>query len=254
MAAARGLRPGPVLWVAGLVAGVALVAGGAVVARELVAGRAAGKSGDGSAYVLALPGVLRAEQVTVAIVSSGCGDPVYGSGFPVAAGYLATAAHVVAGSSAVLVRTQGGQSVPAQVVLFDPDLDVAVLRAPGLAAAGVAWAEPAAGMSAAVIGYPQGGRETAVAASIVERMKLDGRDIYGARVVSRDVGVLSAPVAPGFSGGPVVDGDGRVVGLVYGASDGTPGRSFALTYSGIRDDVDWGVHSSAPTVAGRCRA
>ena len=61
-----------------------------------------------------------------------CGQGSTGSGFVYAVDHIATNAHVVAGMSQVRVVASDGRSWGADVVLFDADLDVAVLFVPGL--------------------------------------------------------------------------------------------------------------------------
>ena len=64
----------------------------------------------------------------VQIIADGCSQvEVHGAGLMVAAGRIATVAHVVAGAKQIEVRGANG-SAPATVVYFDPILDVAVLE------------------------------------------------------------------------------------------------------------------------------
>ena len=61
--------------------------------------------------------------------ANGCGPRIgFGSGTVINGGDIVTAAHVVAGSTSVEVIDGNGARAPAKVVLFDPDLDLAVLR------------------------------------------------------------------------------------------------------------------------------
>ncbi len=78
----------------------------------------------------------KAQRATVEILADGCtaGYRNEGSGFAVARGYVVTNAHVVAGTDEQAV-IDGTLRLHADVVLFDPSLDIAVLHVPDLAAA-----------------------------------------------------------------------------------------------------------------------
>ena len=82
----------------------------------------------------ATPGVRTAADRVSKIESRGCGGILYGSGFPISADEILTNAHVVAGTRQTGVRTVDGRLHAAEVILFDPDRDVAVLRVDGLGA------------------------------------------------------------------------------------------------------------------------
>src|SRR6202035_5139657 len=92
-------------------------------------------------------------------VASSCGRAVEGSGFVYAPGHVLTNAHVVAGvTEGQEVFTTGNVTLPARVVLYDPQLDIAVLDVPGLNAPPLRFAGPAAvGADAIVAGYPLDG-------------------------------------------------------------------------------------------------
>ena len=75
--------------------------------------------------------VIAAEGSTVQIAGAGCGVIQEGSGFVVAPDLVVTNAHVVAGiPDPVVIDTHGRHTT--STVLFDPTLDLAVLRVPGL--------------------------------------------------------------------------------------------------------------------------
>ena len=95
------------------------------------------------------------------ILSTGCGGQVEGSSFVVAPGVLVTNAHVVAGIKSPKVVV-GGISYNANVVLFDPSLDLAVLKtqAPLGRALSVTSATVSSGTPSAVVGFPEMGTST----------------------------------------------------------------------------------------------
>lgn len=196
--------------------------------------------------------VAAARTATVKIISPGCGGISEGSGFVVAPGYVATNAHVVAGGNQPFIQDISGQHA-AQVVLFDPDLDLAVLRVSGLSVPPLVidpHDEPR-GTIAAALGYPGGGGFTAGAAAILERQTATGRNIYDQGLIRRDVYVLQAIVRPGNSGGPLVTPSGTVIGVIFATSTTNPNVGYALTSAEIRPDLDR-ARTSGPVATGAC--
>ncbi len=183
------------------------------------------------------PGVTRAAQSVVKVSSFGCGGLVTGSGFPVGAGYIVTNAHVVSGTSGHSILTVAGGKLPGTVVYFDPERDVAVLYVPDFRSAPLVFGPAQRGTKGAVIGYPGGGPEQVSPAVVDGRIDAEGRDIYNANLVTRQIFVIQAKVRPGNSGGPLVDLDGRVLGLVFATSAGDPNQAYALTDDEIQGDV-----------------
>lgn len=173
-----------------------------------------------------------ADQSTVRIVGEACGAVQEGSGFIVAADYVVTNAHVVAGVGSPRVQEQGGGSQGAVVVAFDPRLDIAVLHTTSnldprpLPLDGKVVDR---GTQGAVMGYPEGGPLKGRPGAVRQEIEAVGRDIYGRSVVRRDVYELQAVVRPGNSGGPFVLSDGTVAGVVFAASTSDSDIGYALT-------------------------
>ena len=183
------------------------------------------------------PGVTHAAQAVVKVASLGCGGQVTGSGFPVATGYIVTNAHVVSGTSAHTIITPGGVEMQATVVFFDPERDIAVLYSPEFRAAPLIFGPAERGTNGAVIGYPGGGPEQVSPAVVDGRVPARGYDIYNSNLVTREIYVIQARVRPGNSGGPLVDLEGRVLGLVFATSAGDPTQAYALTDGEIAGDI-----------------
>ena len=198
------------------------------------------------------PGVQAAEAETLRIQGNGCGGIVYGSGFPVGPGMVLTNAHVVAGTAGTTVQSSGGRRLSARVVLFDPRRDVAILYVPRLALAPLNEATARAGTQGAAIGYPGGGSETAEPAVVNGQFDAEGRDIYGQSLVVRSIWILQAKVIPGNSGGPLVDLDGNVIGVIFAASTSNPGQAYALTDAEVQPDIDQAQGHTNPVAVGPC--
>ncbi|MDN3261602.1 MarP family serine protease [Streptomyces sp. CSDS2] len=162
-----------------------------------------------------------------------------GSGFVYAPGRVLTNAHVVAGIDRPGVRVGGaGRSYPARVVLFDPGRDVAVLYVPGLRAPALRFAPDAGrGEAAVVAGYPEDGGLELRTASVTDRVRAVGPDIYDERTLTRDVYTIRSEVLPGNSGGPLLTRDGRVLGMIFARSASDAGTGYVLTAAELTGDA-----------------
>lgn len=198
---------------------------------------------------------LRASVLKIRGLAPSCSRGLEGSGFVVAPQRVVTNAHVVAGTDEVGVQTRSGL-LRASVVLYDPETDLAVLDVPGLTAPALTLATSTAapGTSAVVLGYPLDGPYTASPARIRDDFRLRGPDIYDSRTVSRDVYTIRGQVRSGNSGGPMVDGEGRVLGVVFGAAIDSPDTGFVLTATEVADEVAAAATASTPVSTGACTA
>jgi S1-C subfamily serine protease len=200
--------------------------------------------------------VAHAAQAVVKVTGLGCGGLVTGSGFPVGNGYVVTNAHVVSGTKTHTIYSASSAQMPATVVYFDPDRDVAVLSVPDFKMAPLVFGPASRGTKGAVIGYPGGGQQKTLPAIVDGRITAEGRDIYNSKLVTRQIFVIEASVRPGNSGGPLVDLEGRVLGLVFATSAGVPNQAYALTDDEIDADIRYALAHPAPrdTSAYACAA
>lgn len=161
----------------------------------------------------------------------------FGSGviIDVKQGIVLTSAHLVAGADKIRLGSAGRMS-DARVLHFDAELDVAILRAESLPADAVACvtcnaASPVTAQSVIAIGNPFGLEKTVSTGivSAVRRTELaDGRLI---QMIQTD-----AAVNPGSSGGPLLDMDGRLIGIIskiYTQSGTSSGIAFAIPIQSI---------------------
>jgi S1-C subfamily serine protease len=190
---------------------------------------------------------------TVKIVGSGCGDIQEGSGFVVAPGVVVTNAHVVAGIARPTVQDSSGIH-DTTVVFFDPSYDLAVMRVSGLREHPLTLDpnDVARGVQALVLGYPGGGPFTAAPAGIMANFSAEGRDIYGQALTLRDVYEVQSVVRPGNSGGPLVQADGQVIGVVFSRSTTNGNIGYALTSPGVLTRVQRAEAASGSVGTGPC--
>ncbi len=191
---------------------------------------------------------------TLLIRANACGYVLSGTGFVVKPGYIVTNAHVVAGSAQISVGRDGGSQVRASAVLFDPELDVALLYAPGLTAPALTLADqlPSHGTLAAALGHPGGGVLSTIAAAVTSTYQAQGRDIYGTSVVSRQIIELQAAIQQGDSGGPLVLKDGTVGGVVFAEAQTDPNVGYALSPVAIGERIQPGLSLKASISTGDC--
>lgn len=159
-----------------------------------------------------------------------CRHLLSGSGFVFAPDYVLTNAHVVAGTETVKLDTVLGVR-EATVVLYNPEVDVAVLHAPGLGIDPMTWAAESAesGSDAIVMGYPGSGPFTATPARIREKILINGPDIYAENRLDREAYTLRGNVRQGNSGGPLTNNDGQLIGMIFGAAADDTDTGYALT-------------------------
>ena len=181
-----------------------------------------------------------------------CNRGVEGTGFLYSPNRLMTNAHVVAGVSDPVIIL-GDDEVPATVVYYNEDLDVAVLAVDGLDRPFLRFDRNGRERQpGAVLGYPQDGPYDVQAARIRSEQRLRSPDIYGNGTVVREVFSIRALVRPGNSGGPLVDADGEVLGVIFAASVTDGDTGYALTAAQVRESAAQGVTSDREVDTGRC--
>ncbi len=169
------------------------------------------------------PDVVRASKSVVRVTGIACGLGIEGSGWIAAPGLVVTNAHVVAGIARPRVDRSDGSAYSATVVAFDASNDLAVLRAPGLRGKPLLQAEAERGTAVALVGYPGNGPLTLTPGRLGGTRAILSRDAYGDGPISRRVTALRGLVEPGSSGGPGIDGAGRVRTTVFGRRPGELG-------------------------------
>ncbi len=188
----------------------------------------------GVAYRAALPSM-----VTINTQGVGAQGAERGSGAGVvisADGSVLTALHVVAGADAIRVTFSDGTQSAATVARRDAASDIAVLapeRLPQVVVPAVMGGGAAVGDPVFALGHPLGltGSLTAGVVSALDRsIRVDTDQVLKGLIQ------FDAAVNPGNSGGPLLDRDGHVVGIVTGLANPSEqnffvGISFAVPIS-----------------------
>lgn len=196
------------------------------------------------------PDVQRAGRSVVRVLGTACGLGVAGSGWVGAPGLVVTNAHVVAGGEDTSVATSDGASLDAVPVRYDPSNDLALLRIdadlPELPLA----PDPQRGAGGAVLGYPENGPLSATPARLGETSTVLSQDSYGNGPIRRSIAFLRGSVRSGNSGGPLVDGRGRVLATVFASTTSSPRGGFAIPNSIVSSAL--GEAAAAPIDTGPC--
>jgi S1-C subfamily serine protease len=196
------------------------------------------------------PEVRAAAASVVKINGTACGLGVEGSGWVARPGVVVTNAHVVAGQDDTVVQVGGnGPVLDAEALAYDPRNDVAVLRVDGLSAPALSLVPaPDPGTAGAILGFPENGPYDVRAARIGATSDVRSSDAYGRGPIQRTMTSIRGLVRSGNSGGPVVDGRGRVLTTVFAATVGTavrggygvPNAVVRRTLAGARGVVNTG--------------
>ena len=188
---------------------------------------------------------------TVRVRAEGCGPRTeLGTGTSIPGGLVVTAAHVVAGADRVDIVERSGATIAAEVVLFDPDLDVAALRpSTDIANSAVLRDEVGQRGERGVVALISTDGAEPVAVEVLQRVVIRTTDIYREQPVERPGLSVDVGVEPGDSGA-MVHLPGGGVGIVWSRSTETPDRVWtvdlptelldASTRRGLVDGVDVG--------------
>ena len=199
------------------------------------------------------PDVRRAGRSVVKVLGTACGLGVQGSGWIATGGMVVTNAHVVAGQDDTSVQLGGtGPRIEAFPVWFDARNDLAILRAPSLSGEPALSLDQGAaeGTSGAILGFPENGPYHVQPGRLGHTSTVITQDAYGRGPVRRAITSLRGRVRSGNSGGPMVDGRGRVVATVFAATVSDDGQSgFGVPDSIVRRAL---ARAEGPVDTGPC--
>lgn len=198
-------------------------------------------------------GVQAARGGVVKIAGEGCGGTTNGSGFLAARGLVVTNAHVVAGvGNPRVIDSTGSHS--ASAIWFNPDLDLAILRSNAVDGKVLPMLAETApnGTPSAALGFPGGGDFTASLSTVLDSFTATGRNIYDQGTTRRNVYSLKTSVQPGNSGGPLINKDGTVIGLIFAASTSYENVGYALTMQQVLDALTQAQAENRTVGTGTC--
>ena len=154
-----------------------------------------------------------ASTVLITITNSS-GRSSFGSGFVVGTGQIATNQHVVKGIASGKVKLVGEttEHVIESVSIVDTNRDLAIVKASSLTASALTLGDSDTvqiGQTVYAAGNPQGLTGT-FSQGIVSAIRPEGNIFVEDTIIQ-----MTAAVSPGSSGGPVLNADGEVVGIVF---------------------------------------
>lgn len=196
------------------------------------------------------PKLQRAQRAIVKVqgTAPSCSKRIEGTGFVYEVDRIMTNAHVVAGVTRDLrITTQDNRSLEAEVVVYNPKRDIAILYVPNLGIRPLAFDGTAEKNDNAIIaGFPKGQGFTAEGARIRVKQNAKGPDIYRSSEVEREVYAIRGKVLPGNSGGPLLTVDGNVFGVIFAAATNQAETGYVLTAAEVRPDAVKGKNDTTP--------
>ncbi|MEV0805647.1 MarP family serine protease [Micromonospora sp. NPDC050200] len=199
--------------------------------------------------------VANSQRSVVKVLGSApsCARRIEGSGFVYADDRVMTNAHVVAGTRSVAVELRG-ERYDGEVVVYDPNRDLAVLHVPGLPGPSLRFAagQAGTGSDAIVLGFPLDGPYDARPARVRDVDRITGPDIYSSGDVTREIYTIRALVRSGNSGGPLVSSNGLVLGVIFAAAADDPNTGFAVTAAEARPVALEGAERTRGVGTGDC--
>ena len=181
-----------------------------------------------------------------------CAQNQTGSGFVAQPGTVVTNAHVVAGVDQPVVQTRDGRVYRAQTVQYDAASDLAVLRVPDLPEAPLALqGSVTRGQTVSFAGYPLGGPYTLRPATIQGQAVAPVQNVTTGQTQTRSIIQIAGNVEQGNSGGPLLNADGQVVGVVF-AKAVTDQVGYAIPVDRVNEILAAAGNSTEAVPTGQC--
>lgn len=202
-------------------------------------GRDTGSATTSGTQIASSPGVVMIDTVLPGGEGAGTGIVLRSNGI------VLTNYHVVEGSTQIRVVTGDAKNYTATVIGYDATKDIAVLQladASGLTTASLDTATAVVGDKVTAIGqgggqgvlYTTSGSVTALDQQITASDSSSGSNSETLAGLIQ----TNAQIVPGYSGGPLLDSDGEVIGIDTAASSTTPISGYAIPISSALTIVD----------------
>ena len=167
-------------------------------------------------------------------ITDASGQSSFGSGFVVGTGQIATNHHVIKGIASGKVKMVGEtvEHVIESVLIADINHDLAVIQAASLAASSLTLGDSdtvQVGQSVYAAGNPQGLTGT-FSQGIVSGIRPEGNALVEDTIIQ-----ITAPVSPGSSGGPVLNSDGEVIGIIFSQFTDGQNLNFAIPVNFLKE-------------------
>jgi S1-C subfamily serine protease len=176
-----------------------------------------------------------ASTVRIDGIAESCSAAMVGTGFIVSPERVITNAHVVAGVKEPVITLFNSQTqLSGRVIAIDRKKDIAIIFVPGLTGEKLTFIGPVTPNEIGfVVGYPNGGNLRTMPVSVTSEFESIGTDIDGNGETRRDVIVFGGDVKPGNSGGPLLNDQGQVLGVVFAADAENKNTGYALAPSEV---------------------
>jgi S1-C subfamily serine protease len=199
-----------------------------------------------------LPEVFRS--LVESRIAESCSAAMVGTGFIISTERVITNAHVVAGvKDPVVTLTNTKIQLVGKVIAIDRKKDIAIIYVPGLNGKKLTFIGPATPNEIGfVVGYPNGGSLKTIAVSVSAQFESLGTDIDGNGEVKRDVIVFGGDVRPGNSGGPLLNQQGQVLGVIFAADAENKNTGYALAPSEVAKLVSEFLNETQSQNTGGC--
>jgi S1-C subfamily serine protease len=176
-----------------------------------------------------------ASTVRIDGIAESCSAAMVGTGFIVSPERVITNAHVVAGVKEPVITLFNSQTqLGGRVIAIDRKKDIAIIFVPGLTGEKLTFIGPVTPNEIGfVVGYPNGGNLRTMPVSVTSEFESIGTDIDGNGETRREVIVFGGDVKPGNSGGPLLNDQGQVLGVVFAADAENKNTGYALAPSEV---------------------
>jgi S1-C subfamily serine protease len=195
-----------------------------------------------------------ASTVRIDGIAESCSAAMVGTGFIVSNERVITNAHVVAGVKEPVITLSNTQTqLGGRVIAIDREKDIAIIYVPGLNGEKLTFIGPVTSNEVGfVVGYPNGGNLRTSAVSVSSEFESLGTDIDGNSEARRAVIVFGGDVKPGNSGGPLLNDQGQVLGVVFAADAENKNTGYALAPSEVAKFISETTSKTESISTGSC--